>query len=160
YYVDLGLLATASTPNYLYAWDASKLTTGSHLLTVDFETATDSFLEIRRSVQIANSPVAISVVLDDSRSPRNVEVYATSDFGIQLITAAIDGTSLGSLTAPNRGSVFEFALPPALRASGPHTITAQGTDLDGNSASTTLTATFSNPPTLTLDAPFDGTMVN
>jgi large repetitive protein len=112
-------------------------------------------------VQVANSEVAIQLSVGSGGGIANVSIIATSDLGIQTVTAAVDGARLGSLSAANAGSnTYQFTVDPAHAVSGQHTITAQATDSNGQTASATSVVTFDNPPVLAVSHPFDGMLVN
>ncbi len=158
YFVDLTSIGvSASPPDYATTWNASSVAPGSsHLLIAQLATGPDSYVEIRRIVQVAQ--VSVQLISESSF----VRVVAKSPAGIQVVAAELDGTSLGSLTTPNgdNSTEYVFTIPPGLIVSGPHTFTAQATDLDGKTASATTTLTFNNPPKLVLDSPVEGSLVH
>lgn len=168
YYLDLNLIGSSSTgPGYAVAFDTKGLTSGPHLVLARLATGADSYLELRLTVQVANPSVAIQLSVDGTSGTAHVNVVATSSYGVASVTATLDGTSLGTLTATNAcldgpclTPIYQFAVNATAAGSGVHTISAQATDRNGSTASQTTTVTFNNPPVLTLTSPFDGVLVN
>ncbi len=166
WYVDLNSIGTSTTaPSYSMPLLASNLTAGTHLILARLETAPDSYVELRLTIQVANPEVAVTVGVSGTSGNVYVNVTATSAYGIVLVGASLDGNSLGTLSAPNCsgmgcGATYQFAVNASTAGSGLHTITAIATDGNSVSASASRSVTFSNPPTLTLSTPADGALVN
>ena len=165
YYVDLILAGTSTTgPNYSVPVDTSELTTGSHLLLAQLITGPDSYLDVRLPVEVVNPEVAVQVSLSGTSGPVEVNVVATSTYGITSVTASLDGNILGTLATPNgcpnSCGLYQFPVNATSVGSGSHTITAEATDGNGAVASRIVTVTFDNPPTINLTSPVDGALVN
>jgi len=166
WFVDLNAIGSSTTPpGYGVVLNASGLTSGPHLLLAQLSVSPDVTLEVRRTIQVANPEVAVQVSVSGTSGLVNVNVNATSAYGITSVTAFLDGTSLGTLTAPNCagfgcGATYQFPVNATTAGSGVHTVSATATDGNGVSASTSTTVTFSNPPRLTVTSPFDGALVN
>jgi len=176
YYADLNLVGTSTTgPTYSVPLNTAGLRTGPHLLLARLATSPDSYLEVRQTIQVVTPSVAVQMhlrggyVTGGQTGNIEVDVSATSSYGVTSVTVALDGASIGTLTAPNSCggsacggylSVYEFAINTIPAGSGPHTITATATDGNGSVASATIVATFNNPPILTLTSPIDGALVN
>lgn len=165
YYVDLILAGTSTTgPNYSVPVNTSGLTTGSHLFLAQLTTGPDSYIDVRLPVEVMNPEVAVQVSVSGTSGPVEVNVAATSNYGITSVTASLDGNTLGTLTTPNgcpnSCSLYQFPVNATTVGSGSHTITAQATDGNGAVASKIVTVTFDNPPTINLTSPVDGALVN
>ncbi len=164
--VDLQTLGSSSSgPGYSVPWDTHGVTAGSHLILARLETAPDSYLELRLTVQVANPAVAVQVGVSGTSGAIYANVTASSAVGITAVSAALDGQALGTLNAPNCtgmgcGATYQFPIDATAAGSGVHTVSATATDGNGVSASASTTVTFSNPPTLTVTAPLDGALVN
>jgi hypothetical protein len=182
YYVDLLTLSssTAAASNFPVNWDTTSTTNGAHLVIAALQANPDFNVQVRSSVQVANSAVAISMSADGCTivngggcpnptlygsfnpvilaSGATVDVTATSAAGIQSVTLSMDGTLIGTLTTPMAGSnIYAFTISGA---SGQHVLTAQAVDNSGQSATTTGPITISNPPQLSVTSPVDGGLVN
>lgn len=161
YFVDLATLRTSTTgPNFPVNWDTTTLTNGQHLLVAMLQVNPDYSVQVRRSVQLANAAVAVSISPSGGTIPggATLTVTATSDAGIQSVTLSMDGNPVGTLTAPNGGgNNYSFQINGS---SGQHVFQAQAIDNNGQSSTATATITLSNPPQLSLSSPVDGGLIN
>ena len=147
--------------------NTATMTNGSHLILAKIQVATDSFIEVRRSISVSNSNIAIKAVLSGTTGTVNVDVTATSSSGINTVSATLDGVFLSNLASPNACStgtgcgsgndIFRFSVSPA---SGTHAILITATDGAGTSKSVTVQVPISNLPGLTLASPIDGAFVS
>ena len=171
WYSDLRLVGTggAGVGNPL-TWSTSTETNGSHLILAKVQVATDSYTEIRRTVSVSNSNLAVSAGVSGTTGSINVDVSASSQFGIARVEATFDGASIGSLTAPNACSsrmgcgssnnVYRFSVNATTAGSGSHTMVVTATDSASNTKSATVLVPISNLPGLTVNSPVDGGFVN
>lgn len=164
WFVDLNTIGTSTMgPGYSIVLNASTLTAGPHLILAQLETSPDSYTQTRLQIQVQNPELTINATTSGTSGTVQLEISATSAYGITSVSAFLDGNSLGTLTAPNcscvSGGQYYFDINATAAGSGPHTINVQATDGNGVSASQTLTVTFNNPPSLTLTTPFDGALV-
>ncbi len=170
WYADLRLIGTGTGLGNPVTWNTSTQTNGAHLILAKIEVATDSYSEVRRSVLVSNSNLAVSASVSGTTGTITVDTSASSQFGIARVEATFDGASLGTLTAPNACSskfgcgaannVFRFTVNATTAGSGNHTMVVTATDTAGNSKSTTVQVPISNLATLTLSSPADGAFVN
>jgi len=94
----------------------------------------------------------------------DITVAATDDTGVVSVQVLVDGTSLGTLTAPNDGVDYTLAWEVAGWANGQHTITAIATDTVGQTGSDTITITLNaagdvEDPVVNILAPADAAVV-
>lgn len=170
WYADLRLIGTGTGLGHPITWNTSTQTNGAHLILAKIEVAADSYSEVRRSVLVSNSNLAVSASVSGTTGTINIDASASSQFGIARVEATFDGVSLGTLTAPNACSgrfgcsasnnVFRFSVNATTAGSGNHTMVVTATDTAGNSKSTTVQVPISNLATLTLTSPADGAFVN
>lgn len=195
WYADLQSIGNSTfAPNFTALWDTGSLTTGTHLVIARVQTSPGSYIELRRTVEVNTPTVTVKVgitgmtIRDDSPySPiyyagaDAVYVIGTSAYGIQSISASLDGQSLGTLTAPNgclffgpylwgvvpaeiiecNGPAVHYLFPidTATYRSGIYILTASATDGNGQTATITQTVSFANTPALALTSPSDGQLV-
>lgn len=167
YFVDLLTLDTVmSGPTFPTNWNTTALTSGAHLIVAQLQVNADFSVQVRRSVQVANSEVAVSIAPVDPTiwnpptiaSGQTLLVEATSPAGIQSVTLSMDASPVGMLTAPNdetNGYAFQIT-----GVSGIHAVNAVAIDNNGQSANISITLTIANPPQLSLSSPVDGGLVN
>lgn len=170
WYADLRLLGSGSGDGNALIWNTASETNGQHLILSKIEVATDSYVELRRSVQVANSNLAVSASVSGTTGTINVDVSASSQYGISQVQAVFDGASLGSLTAPNAcnsrlgcgstNNVFRFSINAITVGSGNHTMVITATDGVGSSKSTTVQVPISNLAILNVSSPQDGAFVS
>jgi PKD repeat protein len=171
YYFDSVLVGTSTQgPGYPLAIDASRFTDGAHLIIARLNASSGSYTELRRTVQVLRPELTVELLVNASGLPGMVQIgiMTTSDWGVSSVSAAVDGTHVGTLTDPNTcfsnctgvPNAYVIVVPMTSYVSGTHTITAQAIDVKGNVASDTTTAEFNNAPALLLTSPVDGILAN
>ncbi len=163
YYLDLALVdKSTSGPTYPVSFFAGGTAPSSHLLLVRLFTSPDTAVEVRRTVQFAGvTPVfRIDGASEVQGDQLVVKASTQNASGNVTITADVDGTSLGTLTATNYvgtvGPGYRWTKPARDFLSGNRVVTLNATDGSGAHATWTLTVPVNNAPLLTLDSPFDG----
>lgn len=169
WYSDLRLIGTGTGDGNPINWNTAAEANGPHLILAKIEVATDSYAEVRRSIQVANSNLAVNAGVSGTTGTINVDASASSQYGIAKVEAVFDDKPWGSLTAPNACSsrmgcgttnnVFRFSVDAVTAGSGNHTMVITATDGAGGSKSATVQVPISNLPTLTLTSPVDGAFV-
>ena len=169
WYTDLRLIGSGTGVGNPVTWNTAAETNGSHLILAKIQVAPDSYTEVRRTVSVSNSNIAVNAGVSGTTGTINVDVTASSQFGIARVEAVFDGVSIGSLTTPNACSsrmgcgstnnVFRFSINAATAGSGSHTMLVTATDSASNSKSTTVQVPISNLPGLTVTSPADGAFV-
>ena len=167
WFADLRRLGTGSGVGSPLSWATNIETNGAHLILAKVQVAPDSYTEVRRSVQVSNSNLAINASVSGSTGTVLVDVRASSQFGIARVEAKFDGVAVGSLTAPNACSrycsgandVYRFTVNASQAGSGDHTMLLTATDGNGGSKTITLAVPIANLPVLTLSSPVDGAFV-
>ncbi|MCX7241265.1 MAG: Ig-like domain-containing protein [Burkholderiales bacterium] len=169
WYTDLRLIGSGTGVGNPVTWNTATETNGSHLILAKIQVAPDSYTEVRRTVSVSNSNIAVNAGVSGTTGTINVDVTASSQFGIARVEAVFDGVSIGSLTTPNACSsrmgcgstnnVFRFSINASTAGSGSHTMLVTATDSANNSKSTTVQVPISNLPGLTVTSPADGAFV-
>lgn len=167
WYADLRSLGKSSGVGSPLTWTTNTETNGAHLILAKVQVAPDSYTEVRRSVQVSNSNLAINASVSGSTGTVLVDVRASSQFGIARVEAKFDGVAIGSLTAPNACSrycsgandVYRFTVNASQAGSGDHTMLLTATDGNGGSKTITQAVPIANLPVLTLSSPVDGAFV-
>jgi hypothetical protein len=167
WYADLRLIGSATGEGNPLSWNTAGSTNGIHLILAKVQVGPDSYIDVRRSVAVSNSSIALNAVVAGTSGTINVDVTASSSAAISSVSATLDGVSLGSLAAPNACStgigcgaskdVYRFTVTPV---SGSHSMIVTATDAAGNSRSSTLQVPVINLPGLTLTSPADGSFVS
>ena len=168
WYADLRLLGSgnASDGNSI-AWNSVGVTNGEHQILARIQPTAGTATEVRRTVTVANSSIALSAGVSGTTGSINIDVRATSTFGITRVAAKFDGADFGSLTQPNACSrfcggsndVYRFTVDAAQAGSGPHTMVITATDASSSTRSLTVDVPVSNAPGLALTSPADGALV-
>jgi len=162
WYVDLNPLGTGSvTDGGSFSWNTSGVSNNTHLLVARIATGQTSYVDVRRSVQVGNSSITLAAGVSGSAAPFTVTVTANSTFGISNVSLALDGQSLGTLTAPNSPSpgTYRFNVTAAQAPSGPHTLVITAQDNNGSTQQLTRDLSVANAPQLTLSTPAAGALV-
>jgi len=166
WYSDLRLLgAGAAAAGNPIAWNTGLETEGPHLVLARIQAATDSTLELRRTIAVANAGLALDVTVSGTTGTINVDAKASAPRGIVRVEASFDGTPLPALTAPNACSIFcvgvndlyRFSIDSRTAGSGSHTMVITAIDSAGNRAQRVVPVPIANPPVLAVDSPADGT---
>jgi hypothetical protein len=168
WYSDLRLIGTSTSGvgNPL-TWNTSTETNNTHLVMAKIQLATDSFTEVRRNISVANSNLALSATVNGTTGTINIDVSASSEYGVARVEAAFDGATATSLTEPNACSrycngnnLFRFNVNAATAGSGSHSMVITAIDKKGARKSQTVQVPIANLPLLTLSSPGDGALVN
>lgn len=169
WYSDLRLIgtSTAAAGNPI-TWNTSTETNSAHLIVAKIQVASDSYTEVRRIISVANSNLALTASVSGTTGTVNVDVSASSQYGIARVEAAFDGVPQPSLTEPNASSgrytssfnVYRFSVNAAAAGSGSHSMVITAVDKQGARKSVTVSVPISNLPIITLSSPSDGALVN
>ena len=163
--------AGSADTGFATTWNTRGLVSGQYLITALVEVQADSFVEWRRTVQVEASTLAASVSVSGTQGVVSVNVTASSSHGVASVRTVLSGangnTDLGTLTAPNGCSnssctnpdAYVYSLDTRTLAAGTYTFTSTVTDTRGGTFTATRTATFANPPELTVSQPRDGQWV-
>ena len=168
WYADLRKIGAGSGVGSPVTWTTNIETNGAHLILARVQVAPDSYTEVRRSVQVSNSNLAINASVSGSTGAVLVDVRASSKYNIARVEAKFDGVPAGSLTAPNGCSsycsgandVYRFTVNAKQAGSGSHTMELTATDGNGGSKTITVAVPITNLPVMTLSNPVDGAFVN
>ncbi len=168
WYVDTRLIGqgTASAGNPIN-WNTSSETNEQHLVIARIQTSTDSYTDVRRTVQVSNVNLALTASVSATTGTINVDVSASSANGIARVEATFDGTPQPSLSEPNACSrfcstnnLYRFTVDAAAAGSGNHSMVIKAVDRQGGSKTITVAVPVNNKPGLTVTAPVDGALVN
>ena len=168
WYADLRLLGQGSGSAQALNWNTSAEGNGLHLLLAKVQLSPDAYVELRRTVSVANSNLALSSSVSGTTGTILVDARASSEYGIATVAALFDGREAGSLSAPNACSrwcsgsndVYRFTIDAAAAGSGNHSMVLTATDKAGASKSMTLAVPVSNLPVISLATPADGAFVS
>lgn len=168
WYADLRLLGQGSGATQALNWNTSTLGNGQHLLLAKVQVSPDAYVELRRTVSVANSNLALSSSVSGTTGTILVDARASSEYGIATVAAVFDGKDAGSLSAPNACSrwcsgsndVYRFTVDAAAAGSGNHSMVLTATDKAGASKSVTVAVPVSNLPIVSLNTPIDGAFVS
>jgi len=146
-------------------WNTESVASGEYLILARLQTATNTFVEVRRTVRVAN--VTLTGRLEEPTSGEiQVIARASSVAGIASVETTIDGASIGRLTAPNCPSCaapadsYRWILDKSRYPSGTYAVRITAIDREGIRKSIDLTLQVRNPPVLTLDTPGDYDIVH
>jgi hypothetical protein len=169
WYADLRLIGTSTTgAGNPVSWNTSTETNSAHLIVARIQVASDSYTEVRKVISVANSNLALAAQASGTTGTINVDVSASSQYGIARVEAAFDGTPQASLTEPNASSgrftssfnVYRFSVNAAQAGSGSHTMVVTAVDKQGARKSVTVAVPITNLPLITLTSPADGALVS
>ena len=173
WYVDLRLIGTTTSTGGTnnvgnpITWNTSMETNATHLILARVQTATDSYTEVRRTLNVANSNLALSAAVSASTGTINIDVSASSQYGIARVEGSFDGATATSLSEPNACSrfcstnnLYRFSINAATAGSGSHSMVLTAIDSQGARKTVTVAVPISNLPVLTLGSPSDGAFVS
>ena len=173
WYVDLRLIGTTKSTGVNdkvgnpIAWNTSAETNATHLILARVQTATDSYTEVRRTLSIANSNLALSASVSSSTGTINIDASASSQYGIARVEGSFDGAVATSLTEPNActrfcstNNIYRFSVSAAAVGSGSHSMVITAIDRQGARKTITVAVPVSNLPVLSLSSPLDGAFVS
>lgn len=102
WYADLRLLGNGNAADsHSIAWNTVGVANGEHPILARIQPASGTANEVRRTVAVANSGSTLSAGVSGTTGTINLDVRATSTFGIPRVAAKFDGADFGSLTQPN-----------------------------------------------------------
>ena len=165
-YTSLELFGTSKVgPSYRVALDPIVLPAGTYTLQAHLIVNADLKLVISQTIQ--TKPEILALIQFNALTGNVTEyVTAKSDFGITQVSSTMDGTSTGTLTAPNcnnctmaGGQLYAFTMDTAAFGSGPHTLFVTITDGNGVVGTITQQVVFNNPPKVNITSPVDGAIV-
>lgn len=167
WYVDTRLIGQgAASPGNPINWNTSSETNEPHLVIARIQTSTDSYTDVRRTVQVSNVNLALTASVSGTSGTINVDVSTSSPNGIARVEASFDGTPLPSLTEPNACSrycssnnLYRFTVDAATAGSGDHSMSITAVDRQNNRKTITVAVPVNNKPGLTVSAPVDGALV-
>ncbi|MEN8180751.1 MAG: VWA domain-containing protein [Pseudomonadota bacterium] len=137
YLLDGSPLATVSTGDFTYEWDAMAVPFGTHSLTVRATDSAGNTGEIELEMSLAE-PITVDFVTPTSLSPVRgevpIELKVASLAGIAQIEFTLDGTVIGATTGPP----LVFNWDTASLETGPYTLSATAYDVAGQSAETSM----------------------
>jgi hypothetical protein len=165
WYVDLNPLGPGS--DNAIVWDTSAVSNGEHLITAIVQLSVGQTIEVRRTVNVVNSSITLSSKVSRTGGTINVDIMASSPYGIRSVAATFDDRSAGELTVPNACSrvcdsgndAYRFMINATVAGSGNHILVATVTDGTGSQRQLTVSVTITNAPVLTLSTPEDGSFV-
>ncbi|WP_341677397.1 PKD domain-containing protein [Niveibacterium sp. SC-1] len=165
WYADLQLLGDGSGTTGAYPWNAATATNGNHLILARIQMSANTFQEVRRTVNVGNSPVTLTASASVTSGTVTIDATALSTNGMSSVTASFDGGPVVTLSAPNACSkyctsnnLWRFQFAGA--TSGNHSAVLTATDGSAVSKSMTVAVTVSNAPQVALSNPSDGQLVN
>lgn len=168
WYVDNRLIGQgAASPGNPINWNTSSETNESHLVIARIQTSTDSYTDVRRTVQVSNVNLALTASVSGTSGTINVDVSTSSPNGIARVEASFDGNPLNSLTEPNACSrfcstnnLYRFSINAATVGLGDHSMSITVVDRQNNRKTITVAVPVNNKPGLTITAPVDGALVH
>ena len=154
--------------NWSYAIDTTKLTDGTHRLSVQMGDAAGGRAIASETVIVNNTakPPVISILQPTGGAVISglVSVSGTASDPVKLVSVdvAIDG---GSPATPQGRDSWFYSLDTTHLTNGSHTITARATNIFGLVTVATITVTVSNgassqPPTISIAQPANGATVS
>ncbi len=168
WYVDLERLQDSNGATATYYAGAAP--NGSHLVSAVVEISDTNHLEVRRTVTVSHPTVFLQAYQPSAVNGMiNVDVKASSTYGVTRVTASFDGVSLGSLSAPNAChvgctgaeiNVFRFTVDGNNVAAGNHTMVITGVDAAGSVRQVGVSVPVLHAPTLNISSPYDGAFVS
>lgn len=169
WYSDLRLIGTSTTgAGNPITWDTSTETHSAHLIVARIQVTSGSYTEVRRTISVANSKLALNASASGTTGTIHVDVSASSQYGIARVEAAFDGVPQPSLTEPNASSgrytssfnVYRFSVNAAAAGSGSHAMVVTAIDKQGARKSVTVSVPIANLPLITLSSPAEGALVS
>jgi len=160
----LAAVTQASGPGNPTPWNTTALANGDYLVIARIQTATNTVIEVRRTVRVANLNLTVGTQTLGSTSPGGAGFFlvarASSSAGIASVEATISGVSLGILTTPNCPENFcagdyRWRIDTVRYPSGSYATTVTAIARDGTRRTVDYTLEVRNPPVLTLESPGD-----
>ena len=172
WYSDLSLIGTGVGVGNPVTWDTLSVSNGTHLILARVQVAPGSYVEVRRTVTVFNIGITFGANVSGKISPIYVDVGASAKNGVALVSATLDGVSVGSLSEPNKCSCFtccntgmatysyDMFRFTVTAVSGDRTMTFTIMDKAGFSETFTLPVPVANLPVLNVTSPVDGSAVS
>ncbi len=162
-------------PGYAIVYDTTSLAPGQHVFIAHVQTSPGVYVDLRLTVEVVAPEMTLQVVGNSSSVPGILEILinATAASGITRVSAALNGTVVGTLTAPNCSAPgspvpcsefnYIFTVASGSYPTGNYTITVQAVDGNGKTGSASTTVTIDNPnlgaPVVMLTSPANGALV-
>lgn len=150
--------AAAGTAGNPVDWNTAGVANGEYLILARIQTATNTFIELRRTVRVANVTLELFSV-DGSGSELFLVARARSSSGIVSVEGTFAGAALPPLTAPNcpscasPGDTYRWSIDRSKYSSGAYPLIVTAVDRDGNRRTVEIQVQIRNPPVLTLQSP-------
>lgn len=167
--VDGALLSEDASSPYEAAWDTSAVAAGSHSIVAEArdtggQSARTAITVTVRNAAVDQAPVVAIVTPADGASVSGavtIAATASDDRGVAGVRFLVDGNEIGD----DRDAPYEVVWDTDRFANGSHTIAAEARDTSGQTARASVSVTVYNapsdaPPTVSLDAPADGSTVS
>jgi PKD repeat protein len=155
WYADLAQIGSGTS----VTWDTDALSKGLHQIVAAVKVSTTKTIEIRRTVNVANPTISITVAsVDGDNSPIGIRTEAFSTLGVSSMSATLDGKPLS--TAPCGGTSRCYFSFEVRAASGAHTVVVSATESTGAVATKSLELQVANRPALVLTNPVDHMLVH
>lgn len=142
----------------LVAWNTGSVANGDHLILARAQIATNSFIELRRTVRVGNVLLDVTTT-DYGDGDLFLTAYANSSSGIASVDGSFAGTPLPRLTAPNcadcgaQSSAYRWVIDRTRYPSGAYPVVVTAVDRDGNRKTVERQVQVNNKPVLTLRSP-------
>jgi hypothetical protein len=166
----IGVTTQSMGPGNPISWDTSALANGDYLVVARIQTATNTFTEVRRTVRVANVNLTVGTQTFGSTGSAGAGFFlvarASSSAGISSVEARVDGTSLGTLFAPNCPECFNpidsyrWRIDTVRYPSGNYPVVVTAVARDGTRKSVDYTLQVNNPPVVTGLTPEDYDIVS
>jgi hypothetical protein len=168
---DGAFLNSWSGAPYTYSWNTTGLGNGTHTLTAAAKDAagntTTSTVQVTVNNVVADTqPPALSFATPGNggavSGTTTVQIAASDNVGVVLVTLAIDGASAASWS----GGPYTYSWNTKLLPNGTHTLSATAKDSAGNTSTATIQVTVSNPvvdatpPTVSIVSPKSGSIAS
>lgn len=164
WYVDLAQIGSGSA----VTWNTAQASNAPHLLLARVQLAADKAVDIRRTVNVANSSIKLEAVVSGTSGAGDsgvvfVDVEARAPAGIASVSASLDGAAPVTLTAPNfcrkgctPNDTYRFTVDAIKAGTGDHVMAITAIDGGGISQQVQVPVPISNNPVLSLTTPVDG----
>ncbi|HSV79184.1 MAG TPA: PKD domain-containing protein [Ramlibacter sp.] len=160
-----GIFLGVGTFNSAIDWNTKLVANGPHVVAARIHSTTGT-QEVRRTVEVYNSPIEMEVATQSFNAELSIVVRAQSPNVVDSVQATLDGRDLGTLTAPNAclsancsgsaSALYRFTATGLVSATHTLVVTAD----DGVvTRRITRDVLISNAPVLTVATPIEGAFV-
>lgn len=157
WFVDGNLAGPGAFADNRFDWNTASVANGSHVVVARIQSAA-GMQELRRTVEVYNTAIAMEVSTQLLDTRLRIEVSAQSPNGVDTVQATLGGRDLGTLTVPDTGTVYRFTVDRATLASGTYSLVVSAADgIDTRRVSREVVV--SNAPVLGVAQPVDGAFV-